>query len=168
MRRRTATQKLEPLGDILPKVLKKLDIPHKRTGRRLVDLWERAVGPQIASRTIPENLKRGSLYVLVSSPVWLHQLQFLKEEIRRKLNELSGQEEFRRIFFLVGKIPERHLSVPDKKRADFVAQKLQKRDLQMLERSLASIRDNELRKTIERVMITEIIRRREIQKRQGL
>jgi hypothetical protein len=168
MRRRTATKKPEPLGEILQKVLKKLDIPYKKTDRRLVDLWERAVGPQIASRTFPENLKRSSLYVLVSSPVWLHQLQFLKEEILRKLNELSGREEFRRIFFVAGKIPEGHSRVPDKKPADFIAQKLQKRDLRMLEQSLASIRDNELRETIERVMITEIIRRREIQKRQGI
>ena len=167
MRRRTATKKLEPLGDILQKVLKKLDIPHKRTDRRLVDLWEQAVGPQIASHTIPDNLKRGSLYVLVSSPAWLHQLQFLKEELRRKLNDLSGQEEFRRIFFVVGKIPEHYSSLPNKEPTDFVAQKLQKRDLQMLERSLASIRDNELREVFERVMIREIIRRREIQKRQG-
>ena len=168
MRRRTATQKLEMLGDILQKVLKKLEIPYKKTDRRLVDLWEQAVGPQIACHTIPENVKRGSLYVLVSSPVWLHQLQFLKEEIRRKLNELAGQEEFRRIFFVIGNIPERHSSIPDKKPTDSVAPKLEKRDLQMLERNLASVRDNELKVAIERAMTREIIRRRGIQKRQGI
>jgi predicted nucleic acid-binding Zn ribbon protein len=168
MRRRTATQKLEPLGGILQKVLKKWDIPYKNTDRRLVDLWERAVGPPIALHTIPENLKRGSLYVLVSSPGWLHQLQFLKEEIRSKLNKLAGREEFRRIFFVIGTIPERSPGVPDTKPTDSTSQKLEKRDLQMLKQSLASIRDDELREIIEKVMITEIIRRRGIQKRQGL
>lgn len=168
MRRKSSTQKLEPLGDTLQKVLKKLDVPYKKTDRRLVDLWEKAVGPQIASQTIPDNLKRGSLYVLVSSPAWLHQLQFLKEEIRIKLNDLSGREEFRRIFFVVGKTPERHSDVSPKTSTDSAAQKLEKRDMKMMEQSLALIRDNELKETIKRVMIKEIIRRRETQKRQGI
>jgi predicted nucleic acid-binding Zn ribbon protein len=111
MRKRTTAQKPELLGDILHKILKKLDIPHKKKDRHLVELWEQAVGTQIASHTTPDGIKRGSLYVLVSSPAWLHQLQFLKEEIQRKLNELSGQEAFQRIYFQIGEIPERPANI---------------------------------------------------------
>ena len=167
MRKRTLSKKPEPLGDILHKVLKKMDVPHKRTDHRLVDLWERAVGPQIASRTLPENLRRGSLYVLTSTPAWLHQLQFLKEEILAKLNELSGKNEFRRLFFSIGEIPEGRSSVPDRLPPDFVMQKLPARDRQMMEKSLAAIGDPELREAIAKAMIREISRRREIQRRQG-
>jgi len=167
MRKRTLSKKPEPLGDILQKVLKKMDIPHNRADRRIVDLWERAVGTQIASRTIPENLRRGSLYVLVSTPVWLHQLQFLKEEILIKLNELSGQNEFRRLFFSIGEIPEQPSRAPDKPPPGFVMQKLRARDRQMMEQSLTAIRDPELREAIGRAMVRELTRRREIQKRQG-
>ncbi|MCK9362350.1 MAG: DUF721 domain-containing protein [Syntrophales bacterium] len=166
MRKRTSSRKPEPLGDILHKVLKKMDIPHQRTDRRLVDLWERAVGPLIASRTLPENLKRGSLYVIVSTTVWLHQLQFLKEEILVKLNELSGTDEFRRLFFSIGEVPESPSQAPDKPPPALVIQKLRLRDRQMVEQSLAAIGDPELRAAIERTMIREISRRRAIQKRQ--
>jgi hypothetical protein len=162
---RKKTLKPEPLGNILHKVLKKLDVHHKRKDRRIVDLWNRAVGEQIASRTLPETLRRGSLHVLVSSPAWLHQLQFLKEEILVRLNELSGADEFRRLFFSIGEIPE--ISTPDaeKKTPPFSAGELKERDRRMMEESLAAIKDTDLRETIQRVMLAEIIRRREIQKR---
>jgi len=166
MRKGTSSRKPEPLGEILHKVLKKMDIPHKRTDRRLANLWESAVGPLIASRTLPENLKRGSLYVLVSTTVWLHQLQFLKEEILVKLNELSGKDEFRRLFFSIGEVPERPSPAPDAPPPS-VLQKLRLRDRQMVEQSLAAIGDPELRAAIEKAMISEISRRRAIQKRQG-
>ncbi len=168
MRKRTSSRKPEPLGAILQKLLRKLDVPHKRADSRIVDLWKQAVGPQIASRTIPENLKRGSLHVLVATPVWLHQLQFLKEEIIVKLNELSGQDEFRRLFFSIGDIPEQPSRATDRKPPDCVAPELKKRDRQMMEQSLAVIKDPELRAVIEKTMIREISRRREIQKRRGL
>ena len=75
MRKRASQSKPELIGEILRKVLKKRNIPHTATDRRLLDLWTRAVGPQIAARTLPETVKRGGLYVRVSAPAWLHQLQ---------------------------------------------------------------------------------------------
>jgi hypothetical protein len=169
MRRRTLTKKPEPLGDILQKVLKKMDVPHKRTDRRIVALWKSAVGPQIASRTLPESFRRGSLYVLVSTTAWLHQLQFLKEEILSKLNELSGQDEFQRLFFSIGEFPEQQPdTVNDRNPPDLVTQELGKRDRQMMEKSLTAIRDPELREAIEKAMVREISRRRELQKRKGI
>jgi predicted nucleic acid-binding Zn ribbon protein len=105
MRRRVAQSKPEIIGAILRKVLKKRNIPHTSTDQRLIDLWTAAVGPQIAARTLPEAIKRGTLYVRVSSPVWLHQLQFLKEEILGKVNELSGREEIRSLHLSIGEVP---------------------------------------------------------------
>ena len=92
-------------GEILQKILKKRNIPHTATDRHLLDLWRRAVGPQIAAQTHPDTVKRGALFVRVSAPVWLHQLQFMKEEILGKINELSGKEEVRNLFLTIGEIP---------------------------------------------------------------
>jgi len=92
MRRRATQIKPEILGEILHKILKKRNIPHASTDRHLLNIWRRAVGPQIAAQTYPDTLKRGSLFVRVSAPVWLHQLQFMKEEILCKINELYAKE----------------------------------------------------------------------------
>jgi len=164
MRKRISSTKPETIGEILRKVLKKRNIPHKTPDRRLIDLWQRAVGPQIAARTLPETVKRGALYVLVSSPVWLHQLQFMKEEILLKLNELSGKEEIRSIYLSIGEIPTPPAGTVGTPPETLVPTLLPKRDREMMRESLATVRDPELRKILERVMTGEIGRRRELDK----
>ena len=161
MRKRKAQSKPEIIGEILRKVLKKRNIPHTATDRRLLDLWTRAVGPQIAARTLPETLKRGTLYVRVSASVWLHQLQFLKEEILGKVNELSGKEEIHSLFFSIGEIPSPPRGAADPPPAAPVPAPLRKRDREMVRESLDTVRDPELREILERVMAREISRRRE-------
>jgi hypothetical protein len=161
MRKRAAQSKPEIIGEILRKILKKRNIPHTATDRRLLDLWTRAVGPQIAARTLPETVKRGTLYVRVSAPVWLHQLQFLKEEILGKVHELSGNEEIRTLFFSIGEIPPPPPDATDPPPIASVPAPLRKRDREMMRESLDAIRDPELREILERVMAREISRRRE-------
>jgi len=155
------------VGVILLKVLKKRNIPHTTTDRRLLDIWKRAVGPQVAARTLPETLKRGTLFVRVSAAVWLHQLQFLKEDIIRKFNELSGKEEIRSLFFAIGEISSPPPEAANPSPAAPVAAPLRKRDREMMRESLDAVRDPELREILKRVMAREISIRREREKRKG-
>ena len=156
------------IGEILRKVLKKKNIPYTATDRRLLDLWTRAVGPQIAARTLPETLKRGTLYVRVSAPVWLHQLQFLKEEILGKFNQLSGKEEVRNLFLSIGEIPSPPARSADPPHSAAVLSPLRKRDREMMRESLDAVRDPELREIMKRVMAREIRNRREWENRKEL
>jgi hypothetical protein len=165
MRKRISRSKPETIRDILLKILKKRNIPHTTTDRRLNDLWTRAVGPQIAARTLPETVKRGTLHVRVSAPVWLHQLQFLKEEILQKFNELSGNEEIRNLYLSIGEIPSPPSGTTDPLISLPVIAPLQKRDREMMRESLDAVQDPELREILERVMSREITRRREREKR---
>lgn len=167
MRKRASLSKPEMIGEILLKVLKKRKIPHTTTDRRLLDLWKRAVGPQVAARTLPETLKRGTLYVRVSAAVWLHQLQFLKEEIIRKFNELSGREEVHRLFFSIGEIPSPPPAAADPPTTVPVPAPLRKRDRKMMRENLDAVRDPELREILKRVMAREISIRREREKLKG-
>ena len=165
MRKRRPASKPEMIGDILQKVLKKRNIPHKAVDRRLVDLWRRTVGPQIAARTLPDTVKRGVLYVLVSSPVWLHQLQFMKEEILRKMNELSGSEKIRGLFLSIGEIPPSPAEAAAHPTPAQATPSLAKCDRDVMRESLDTIRDPELKGILERAMTSEISRRRRLEKR---
>jgi hypothetical protein len=167
MRRRTKRVKPEILGEILQKILKKRNIPHTSTDRYLLNIWRRAVGPQIAAQTHPDTLKRGSLFVRVSAPVWLHQLQFMKEEILGKINELSGKEEVRSLFFTIGDIPSPPPGNDGQPQPTPLLSLLPGRDRNMMRESLAAIRDPELRLILERVMAGEISRRRQSEKRKA-
>ena len=167
MRSRTKRVKPEILGEILQKILKKRNIPHTSTDRYLLNIWRRAVGPQIAAQTHPDTLKRGTLFVRVSAPVWLHQLQFMKEEILGKINELSGKEEVRGLFFTIGDIPSPPPGSAGQTPPAFPLSGLPNRDRNMIQESLATVRDPELQKILERVMTREISRRRHSEKRKA-
>jgi hypothetical protein len=166
MRRRAKRIKPEILGEILQKILKKRNIPHTSTDRYLLNTWRRAVGPQIAAQTHPDTLKRGTLFVRVSAPVWLHQLQFMKEEILGKINELFGKEEVRGLFFTIGDIPAPPPGSSAEQPTPAVPLSgLPDRDRNMVRESLATVRDPELQEILERVMAREISRRRHGEKR---
>ncbi len=165
MLRRTRQPKPEMLGEILQKILKKRNIPHTATDRRLLDTWRRAVGPQIAAQTHPDTVKRGVLFVRVSAPVWMHQLQFMKEEILGRLRELSGPEEVQNLRFSIGEIPPPPPGGAHAPQIDSALPPLAGRDRTMMRESLETIRDPELRTILERVMTREIGRRRQREKR---
>jgi hypothetical protein len=167
MHRRARQIKPEILGEILHKILKKRNIPHASTDRHLLNIWRRAVGPQIAAQTHPDTLKRGSLFVRVSAPVWLHQLQFMKEEILGKINELSGKEEIRNLFLTIGELPSPPSGASGQTPPDTPLSPLPVRDRNMMRNSLATVRDPELREIMERVMTREISRRRQREKRKA-
>jgi hypothetical protein len=155
------------LGEILQKILKKRNIPHTSTDGYLLNIWRQAVGPQIAAQTHPDTLKRGTLYVRVSAPVWLHQLQFMKEEILCKINELPGNQEVRALFFTIGDIPSPPPGSTREPPPVSPLSGLPDRDRNMIRESLATVRDPELQEILERVMTREISRRRQSGKRKA-
>lgn len=167
MRRRTKGIKPESLGEILQKILKKRNIPHTSTDRHLLKIWRRAVGPQISAQTHPDTIKRGTLFVQVSSPVWLHQLQFMKEEILGKINELFSKEEVRGLHFTIGDIPPPPPGGAEQPPPASPFSALPNRDRNMMQESLAAVRDPELQEILERVMAREISRRRASEKRKA-
>ena len=102
MRKRKQQAQLQSIGEVLFSVLKKRGMTSKIEENALLKLWPKAVGPQIASKTQPDCLRNGTLFVKTISSVWVQQLHFIKEEIRSKLNELSGKSSIKEIRFLVG------------------------------------------------------------------
>jgi hypothetical protein len=62
------------------------------------------VGDIIARNAQPDKIRQGTLFVKVSSHVWMQQLQYLKDTISEKLNHRLGGEVVKNIFFYVGEI----------------------------------------------------------------
>ena len=71
------------------------------------------VGAVIARNAQPEKIRNGTLFVKVSSPVWMQQLQFMKEMIASKLNQRLKGEIVKNIFFMVGRINIHDVEQPD-------------------------------------------------------
>lgn len=63
--------------------------------------WDDAVGATIARHARPVRIRRGLLCVAVDSPVWMQELQFLKESIRTQLNTRAGADIVSDLFFIL-------------------------------------------------------------------
>ncbi|MGV8080841.1 MAG: DciA family protein [Syntrophales bacterium] len=167
--RRKGTPKPEPLGQIIRKVAKREGIPLNTADLRLLSFWDRAVGPQVAAQTYPQEIRRGILLVRVSSSVWMHQLQFLKEDILRKLQDVMGSDTVKGFRFSIGEIP-RSVQTPktDAPLREVLGTSLLKpRDRRLIEESLAVVADPELRELLKRVMTKDLLRRRVRERQQG-
>ena len=92
------------IGDILSGVLKTCRSDCDEELSQVWGLWENAVGDVIAKNTKPEAFKGKLLLVLVSSPPWMHQLQFLKKDIINKVNQTLGKELVQDIKFKIGPV----------------------------------------------------------------
>ena len=72
---------------------------------RLINSWREIVGIQLASKTCPLKLFKGTLYLTVSDSQWMQTLLFIKSEIIQKLNKQFPDLKIKEIIGRVGKIP---------------------------------------------------------------
>lgn len=95
---------IERLGEVLDKSLKRLELSPRIDEYGVWPVWNEVVGKTIACNAQPEKIRNGTLFVKVTSPVWMQQLQFMKEMIAEKLNQRLKGEIVKNIFFVVGRI----------------------------------------------------------------
>jgi predicted nucleic acid-binding Zn ribbon protein len=94
----------ETIGSVLEHSLKRLDLAARLDDYAIWPIWNDVVGKAIARNAQPEKIRNGTLLVKVSSPVWMQQLQFMKEMIAGKLNQRLNAERVKTIFFMVGTV----------------------------------------------------------------
>ncbi|HEY6909076.1 MAG TPA: DUF721 domain-containing protein [Myxococcales bacterium] len=88
----------EPVGGILHRELRKCGMA--RLPRRLSpEVWESAVGRQIAARAQPTVLAAGTLHVLVEDHRWRDQLDAARTFLIERLNARLGKDAVRRLQF---------------------------------------------------------------------
>jgi len=91
----------ERLGNVLRAVLDRLPARERLREYAVWPHWEEAVGATIARHARPVRIRRGLLCVAVDSPVWMQELQFLKESIRAQLNTRVGADVISDLFFVL-------------------------------------------------------------------
>ena len=95
---------IERLGQVLDKSLKRMEIAPRLDEYAVWPIWNDTVGITIARNAQPEKIRNGTLFVKVTSPVWMQQLQYMKEMIIEKLNQRLRSGVVKNIFFVVGQI----------------------------------------------------------------
>ena len=93
---------LTSLKDIIGNLLSDGSLPFYPDDADIWKFWDEAVGSAISKNARPSRIKNGVLRAMVSDPIWLQELQFMEESIRKKLNGKLGRKAVKKIEFRIG------------------------------------------------------------------
>ncbi len=92
------------IGSVLDKVLHQYRPKTDQELYRVWDLWDTAVGPEIAANARPAGCKGRRLLVHVSNSNWLHHLRFKERDLVAKINAALGSERIETIQLKIGPV----------------------------------------------------------------
>jgi hypothetical protein len=90
----------------------------------------------------------------------MHQLHILKQDIIEKTNQLLGKDLIKNIHFSIGDIPSPMPAHPYVSSFSPDSYALKDKEKKLIEKSVSSVADPELKEILRRVMTKNIIRRR--------
>ena len=90
------------ISNVIDGVLKQYYSKPGDTLNAVWQIWDETVGETIAQNARPAALKESLLIVHVSSSTWIHQLQFLKNDLINQLNTVLGKAIITEIKFKIG------------------------------------------------------------------
>lgn len=153
--RKYPMKKLSPLGRILTRSFKNLGIDLKIAQQKVMDQWLEIVGEPIDFISRPRNFKFRTLFVNVSDSMWLHQLVFMEDQIKEKINKTMGRKLVQKIYFKVGELSVDKAEKPVKKedsRID-IFDFINKNDEKEADEVLSDLKDADLKIILKRIMI---------------
>lgn len=89
---------LTTLGEALRAALARLPAGAELASFPIWTEWSDVVGATIARHARPRRLRRGVLVVEVDGVEWMHELQYLKADLRTRLNARLGRAAVREVF----------------------------------------------------------------------
>ncbi len=144
-------KKPQPIYLILEKTLKALEIDVPLKSYSIWGAWKEIVGDSVALQTQPRSVRNRILFIDVSHPTWIQQLQFLKPTLLEKINAFLGEPYIQDIRFRLGKISPPILNLP--KTHLLEDEKLDKATFNRIENIIQKIDDQEVRKSLRDVLI---------------
>lgn len=82
---------LEPLAQLLGNAMRSTGLGKRLQEYRAVEAWSEVVGELVAEHSKATGIREGTLFVDVTSSVWMQELQLLRGEIIERLNAHLGR-----------------------------------------------------------------------------
>jgi predicted nucleic acid-binding Zn ribbon protein len=90
-------------ADVLPRVLAGLRMERRQAEAEILQVWSHQLDPNIVAHARPSGIRKGTLFVVVDSSVWLDEIvRYRRREILERLQNSFGREMIRRISFRLG------------------------------------------------------------------
>lgn len=91
-----------PLGTLLDQLLKSWGLDRLSREREVFARWAEALGEPLARQIRPVAIHHGCLVIGVRDSVWMQELQFMKSDLKKKLNRVLGRGVIQEIRFKIG------------------------------------------------------------------
>jgi predicted nucleic acid-binding Zn ribbon protein len=91
--------KTQSLAEVMIDYIKEMNLGKKLKEVDILDSWDDIVGKAISSRTSKVFIKDSVLYVNLKSSIVRNELMMIKEALKEKINERSGEEVIKDIVF---------------------------------------------------------------------
>ena len=144
-------KKPQSMHSILEKTLKALEIDVPLKTYSIMGAWKEIVGEPVAIHSQPYSIRNKILFIEVSHPTWMQQLQFLKPTLLEKINHFLGESLIQDIRFRLGKISP-ILPAPSKT-PSFEHENLDKVTLDQIEHIVQAIDDESIKRGLREVLI---------------
>jgi hypothetical protein len=95
---------LSPISSLLKTMSKNLGLEKGMDLFHLREAWPEIVGPAIASHTAPQAIRYQALTIHVDGAAWLHELSFLKEDLRQKINRRIADHPIHTVRLKIGPV----------------------------------------------------------------
>ena len=99
---RVASRSVTRAGEVLDDLVDRLEFRERLREHAVWNVWREIVGDLLASKAEPVRIEDGKLFVRVANSAWMQELQFLTDDIRRRLNHRLGAPIVRELFLILG------------------------------------------------------------------
>jgi predicted nucleic acid-binding Zn ribbon protein len=144
-------KKPQSIGSILEKTLKSLEIDIPVKSYSIWGAWKEIVGESIALHTQPRSIRNRILFINVSHPTWMQQLQFFKPNILEKINHFLKEPLIQDIRFRLGKISQ-PLPIPSQMNT-WQEEDLDQKTLKRVDDLLKKIDDQEVKMKLRNILV---------------
>jgi predicted nucleic acid-binding Zn ribbon protein len=144
-------KKPQSIRSILEQTLKALEIDVPLKTYSILGAWNDVVGESVAEHSQPRTIRNRILFIDVSHPTWMQQLQFLKPTLLEKVNTFLGEPLIETIRFKLGKISP---SIPSPSKSPMVEdEKLDQGTLNRIENLVQKFNDEEIGEKLREILI---------------
>jgi predicted nucleic acid-binding Zn ribbon protein len=90
-------------SNLVPHLLKDLRIDSRQAEVEIVKVWNNLIDPTIVAHAQPIGLRKGTLFVIVDSSVWLSEIvRYRRKEILDRLQHSFGRDVIAKISYRIG------------------------------------------------------------------
>ena len=87
------------IGDILAELKESTELGKKFKEAQIWERWPEVAGPKLMAFGRPIGIRDETLFIEVSSAVWMHKFSYYKSEILTRVNELLGENPVTDLYF---------------------------------------------------------------------